>query len=310
MYNYVMNDQISDNFWTWYSNIKSYKSNQKVSFNKPLTILFALGKAYKGERWIDFKKEGEKLDDFLGTFSKFQTATSCLYPLWRLRNDNKNDLTFWITNPANLIETAAGDLTVTEARSKEFKAGFTDEFYNWLRSERWRCANLIDQIIENTFTPTYEEPILAELGILDAPLPQKVGEIITPKKTIERDPRFRDFILTAYDNRCAFCDLKVIMINKPVAMEAAHVKWKTYGGECASNNGLCLCPTHHTTLDLGVWTLDQDYRIVLSKNSMIDYKSDVFFSKFEGLSIRDKSLKRDFLPSLENLEWHQKNIFR
>lgn len=305
-----MNHDIPLKFWTWYKSLKSFKSNNKVSFNKPLTILFALASVYKGNRWIDFESDGDSLNNFLSTFSKFNTDTSCLYPLWRLRNDNKDDLIFWLTSPNDLEVNNSGDIKISEAKEKKFKAGFSEEFYTWLRAEPWRCMNFIEKIIDATFTETYEELILNELQLFDQPIPQKTGQLILPENKTTRDPNFRNIILTAFDNRCAFCDLKVLLSNKPIAMEAAHIKWKAYGGLCSSNNGLCLCPTHHTTLDLGVWTLDNDYRIVLSKDSLIDYRSDVFFSKFEGVSIKDKVMRKGFLPDQDNLKWHQDNIFR
>lgn len=299
-----------DGFWTWYARIKTFKSDGKASFNKPLTILYALAHSLKGERWIEYNKDRDQLEDFLSSYSKFTKRANCLHPLWRLSNDNDNSLTFWKTIPNDLVENISGDISQVEAKEKAFKAGFDQSFWNWLREEPWRASNIIEEIIERTFTPSLEEPILADLGIFDIQLPTKTGELIKPQPTFTRDPKFRTNVLAAFENRCCFCDLKVLLGNKPIAMEAAHIKWKASGGECSPNNSLCLCPTHHTTLDLGLWSLDKDYRIIISNSSIIDYKTDIFFSKFEGTSIKEKPMQKDFLPSLKNLEWHHENIFR
>lgn len=44
-------------------------------------------------------------------------------------------------------------------------------------------------------------------------------------------------------------------------MEAAHIRWKPRGGDCCETNGLALCPTHHYTLDRGLWSLDHNDEI-------------------------------------------------
>lgn len=305
-----MNEKMTNEFWAWYSRLKTFKNDGKASFNKPLTILYALAHSLKNKRWIDFNSDRQSLEDFLSTYSKFSKRPSCLHPLWRLKNDNDAELTFWSVLPNDLIENFSGDISPTEAKERSFKAGFGQHFYDWLRSDPWRASNLIGEIIERTFTPTLEESIIVDLGILDITLPLRTGELLTSKPTFIRDPKFRNNVLSAFEHRCCFCDLKVLLGNKPIAMEAAHIKWKASGGECSPDNGLCLCPTHHTTLDLGLWTLDEKYKILISKKSIIDYKTDVFFSKFEGSSILNKPMQKSFLPSIKNLEWHHENIFR
>ncbi len=57
-------------------------------------------------------------------------------------------------------------------------------------------------------------------------------------------------ILIAYGYRCAVCGFDVRLGATPIAMEASHIKWKSYNGPSEEVNGLCLCVMHHNYLTL------------------------------------------------------------
>ncbi|MQJ50532.1 HNH endonuclease, partial [Escherichia coli] len=52
-------------------------------------------------------------------------------------------------------------------------------------------------------------------------------------------------VLRAYNYECAICGFNMRHDNTSVALEAAHIKWKQYGGPCEIPNGLALCAIHH-----------------------------------------------------------------
>ncbi|PIP95053.1 MAG: hypothetical protein COW00_17840 [Bdellovibrio sp. CG12_big_fil_rev_8_21_14_0_65_39_13] len=126
----------------------------------------------------------------------------------------------------------------------------------------------------------------------------------------KRDPLFRKRVLAIYDNRCAFCHLKIKLNHNDLSMEAAHIMWKARGGPCTEQNGLSLCPTHHYTFDKGVWSLDPNYKIILSSSLLLDKRSDLFFEPFKGQAITDSILDDNFLPHQKFLKWHGENIFK
>lgn len=297
-----------DNFVKWYSNINKNKFGDSYSPHKPLTIIFALTKILKNERWIDFVSEGEQLKALIEHYNNRKSPPNCLQPLWRLCNDSKH-LPFWTASPS-LPLNAAGDINPGDARANNFKAGFSDEAYAWLEANKPIVQYLIGWIIEDNFSETLTEDILSDLG-LDQIQPQLVEpELVTTTITrIRRDPAFPIKIMQAYDYRCCVCHLKFHHKNRPFAMEAAHIKWKARGGECSVGNGLSLCPTHHYTFDKGVWTINMDYEFELNPEVIIDAKNDVYFKRFEGTSITTALLDPKYAPTRENIEWHRKNIF-
>lgn len=73
-------------------------------------------------------------------------------------------------------------------------------------------------------------------------------------------------------------------------------------------NGLSLNTLHHKAFDDAIFTIDTDYRIVLSKVAKEHYTSQVFydfFKKYEGKKI---TLPERFFPSKEMIEYHNSNL--
>ncbi|OFZ13379.1 MAG: hypothetical protein A2X86_16670 [Bdellovibrionales bacterium GWA2_49_15] len=298
-----------DLFLKWYGGINKNKFGDGYSPHKPITLLFALTKLLKNERWINYQIDRENLEALIGDYTNFKSKPNCLQPLWRLKNDSR-DLNIWATVPSDLKANKSGDISPTEARERNFQAGFSEEVFQWLGRNKALAQKLIDDIIDDNFPETLHAGLLEKLGVFDL-IPEIVGPgqfenlIATPK----RDPNFPKIILQLYDYRCCFCNLKLYFNHKPFPMEAAHIKWKARGGECSEQNGLSLCPTHHLAFDRGIWSLDDGHNIVLSSHAKMDTQNDIFFTPFLGKSITNFILDKKLLPTQENILWHRKNIF-
>lgn len=73
-------------------------------------------------------------------------------------------------------------------------------------------------------------------------------------------------------------------------------------------NGLCLAKTQDAAFDRHLITLDEDYRLVVSKNIRDFYDRDTIrdnFARYEGHAI---SLPERFLPRREFLEVHRERL--
>ena len=75
------------------------------------------------------------------------------------------------------------------------------------------------------------------------------------------------------------------------------------------HNGLCLAQTHHAAFDQGLFTFDEDLRLVLSK-SLKDYLPNHQLSKdfvaFEGQPLQ---LPERFAPKKKYFEHHRNEIY-
>ena len=74
-----------------------------------------------------------------------------------------------------------------------------------------------------------------------------------------RSPRFRAEVLSAYDNRCAMCEIQLDLI------EAAHLVPHSHpDGTDLINNGVALCALHHKSFDTSLVYIDEDYTIKIN----------------------------------------------
>ena len=118
---------------------------------------------------------------------------------------------------------------------------------------------------------------------------------------------FRNAVLSAYNQQCC-----ITKINIPSLLIASHIKpWSVSDPKTERTNpcnGLALNTLHHEAFDNGIFTIDTDYRILISKTAKERYSSDVFydfFGKYEGKRI---TLPERFLPSKEMIEYHNSRL--
>lgn len=291
----------------WYQGIRKHKKEGVFSPHKAITILIALSNIYKCKKLIEYNKDRNKIEEIITEIT--HKKSNCLYPLIRLVSDN-NSYNIWKTEPKVLPLNKSGDLNISDAINLDFKAGFSEEIYNFLSKNPTVLQKLIFDIIDDNFPSTLFDFLIHGLEIDQAPINSinsEIKQVVINKKA--RDPKFPQKILALYDNRCAFCQLKIFYRSKPISIEAAHIKWNAYGGECHETNGIALCPTHHFTLDKGVWTINHNFEIQLSPNALVDEKTDVQFKQFKGKSVLSNIINKRLKPDEKNIEWHLKNIF-
>ena len=305
-----MQDPIYERFIAWYESINQNKSGSVFSPHKPLAILWALAGVLKGKRFISYKQDREALEEMVWSQTNLKSRPNCLQPLWRLCNDSI-DIAVWTSLPRSPELNKSGDVPTGYAATNDFKAGFSDEFYTWLSHNKDVAQQLIMHIIDDNFADTLYGEILESLGMGDiSPIVVKNERIITTISKVKRNPNFPKLVMAAYDFRCCVCKLKLSLHNKPAPLEAAHIKWKAQGGECSIHNGLALCPTHHYTFDKGIWSIGANYEVLISDKVIIDSKNDTFFKPYIGKSVVETLMEEKHMPSLQNIEWHQKSIFK
>jgi len=118
---------------------------------------------------------------------------------------------------------------------------------------------------------------------------------------------FRQSILNAYGVRCCISG-----INVPCLLVASHIKpWSAFA-DCRLDprNGLCLSSLHDAAFDSGLITLDEEFRVVLSKRLKDHFPQPTLeqnFVPFEGREIRQPDKLAE--PNGEFMEYHREEIF-
>ena len=115
---------------------------------------------------------------------------------------------------------------------------------------------------------------------------------------------FRVVVTDAYQRRCSITGEKTLPV-----LEAAHIKPYAAEGPHSVNNGLLLKSDFHTLFDSGYITVDEDYRIDVSRRLHEDYGNGRDYYKYHGQKLLVLPEKTIDLPSKEYLRWHNENVF-
>ncbi len=138
---------------------------------------------------------------------------------------------------------------------------------------------------------------------------------ITRELTL-RNRSFRQAILEAYDYGCAFCGMKLCSPDTlSWEVEAAHIVPHSEKGKDDIWNGLALCHLHHWAFDTGWFTLQNDYKIVISPkvhNLPVTFGKMGEFNFIRFLSDNNKirlPKSKNMYPHINALKWHRVNRF-
>ena len=88
---------------------------------------------------------------------------------------------------------------------------------------------------------------------------------IIQMRKAQRDNSFRERVLDAYSNQCAFCNMQLELL------DGAHILPVTEANSTdETSNGVALCTLHHRAYDRGLVTFDTAYQIVVNDLRLVE----------------------------------------
>lgn len=277
------------------ADINIWRKGGQRAPHKPLLLLYVLAQYRQGHaRLFDYDTEVRaQLHDLLERFGPQRREYRPDMPFWRLRGDG-----FWELENAELCSTAGSKQPPRcELIGHKVAGGFDAEHYALVKQNKTLIDSLAQQILEAHFPESIQEELADEMGF-DIRLIRQ-----------QRDPKFRQQVLRAYNYRCAICGFDMRHDNASVALEAAHIKWKQLGGPCELPNGLALCAIHHKAFDKGSIGLDENMRVVVSEAVNGSGIVERLFWDFAGERIVLPQIKKNY-PEDRFIEWHRREVFK
>jgi putative restriction endonuclease len=121
-----------------------------------------------------------------------------------------------------------------------------------------------------------------------------------------REARFRLTVVPAYNYTCALTRYRLVTVDSGSIVEAAHIHQFADSRNNHPRNGIALCKNAHWMFDEGLWSLDDDYRVLIDSTSFDESGAD-------ELLLSPKANTRILLPADPNywpdkahLAWHRK----
>lgn len=133
-----------------------------------------------------------------------------------------------------------------------------------------------------------------------------VDELKDEDRIFVRNAAFRRNVVKLYDQRCAFCKVRVVSWDGVNVVDGAHIQPFSEFHNDLFVNGLALCKNHHWAFDWGWFGVDDEYRILIPwdrfmEEAAVESRGMMQF-KGEQIGLPRES---EFLPSLEGLRWHR-----
>lgn len=288
------NEQILKRF----RSLAVWNSGGQRAPHKPLLCLLAISKMLNGyERLLPFEIIEKTLCELLISFGPPRKVCHPEYPFWSLKNEKGKIWEFRSTPPIRL-ESDALPTRATLLRNQA-EGGFPADVFHAIMHDDELRSQIITSLLDSHFPETMHEDILQSLSL-------RTGK--ESAKSKERDPQFRDKILSAYEYRCAVCGFNVRLGHVVIALEAAHIKWHQAGGPDVHENGLSLCSLHHKLFDRGAFTVDSDHRALISERA---YGTDGFTEHLGRYHKKPliKPNRESYRPKGDFLNWHMHQVF-
>jgi putative restriction endonuclease len=231
------------------------------------------------------------------------------YPFFHLRREG-----FWHLKFRDTYQEGNRIKTTNKLKEKVEYAYLDDELFELLQDPLSRQF-LVDSLVSTWFADStklgnildvdleFDRLDRSELLNLDSTVK------ITLRRSIVRNSFFRKLVVREYDYRCAFCKLRIIRNPNQNIVDGAHIKPFFEFLDSKIDNGLSLCKNHHWAFDLGWFSIDDNYRILIAQDLDDDSPYTRAMKEFDREPIALPSNERYF-PRLESLQWHREHKFK
>lgn len=126
-------------------------------------------------------------------------------------------------------------------------------------------------------------------------------------KRTGRETRFRLDIVAAYNYTCALTGYRVTTISGATIVDAAHIHQFADSRNNNPRNGLALCKNAHWLFDNGLWSIDDEYRVIVASEAFDEaspYQKPLV--EFLGQHIHLPE-NHEIWPDPRHLHWHRKH---
>lgn len=221
-------------------------------------------------------------------------------------------LPFFHLHTSKLWTTHAADGSESTHRNETKTIVLTSNFFESVQSSDFReqAAYLL---ISNYFEPK-EQVALYEMAGLSPPDNVDLLDALAvtanqDAKAEGRTARFRVDVVAAYCHTCALTGYRVSTISGYSIVDAAHIHKFSRSQNDDPQNGLALCKNAHWLFDLGLWSVDENLRIIVAEKA---FEEDCpTQDTIKSMAGRRLILPQDeqMWPKASNLTWHREKCF-
>ena len=188
--------------------LKTWKRDGRRAPHKPLTLLWALGRARQGQpRLASYITDAHApIAHLLREYGRPQKALHPENPFWHLKSDGGGAL--WeVKENEPLVLPPGRSPTRRDLDTHGVSAGLSEAVYDRLRRDPVLLRETADRILFAHFPESLHDAIRDQVGLpRDAMTRGVMAREGDAAGRATRDPDFRHAVIRAYERRCAVCN--------------------------------------------------------------------------------------------------------
>lgn len=186
------------------------------------------------------------------------------------------------------------------------------DFATFVSNERNR-TNAMRVLIRDYFLPL-EQIALRELLNLPAdetdPMTPDGSHLVIEEATQQgREARFRLRVVAAYNYTCALTSYRLNTITGATVVDAAHIHQFADSRNNDLQNGLALSKTAHWSFDQGLWSLTDDYRVLVARDHFAESGPSEFLLGGYADRLLTIPTNPTAAPNPDYIRWHREKVF-
>lgn len=169
-------------------------------------------------------------------------------------------------------------------------------------------------LIDRYFEPAERLALREMVGLPAGESDDNRGAVLGAQQSEEerargRSARFRLDVVTAYQYTCALTGYRLTTVAAGSLVDAAHIHQFAKSGDDDITNGIALSKNAHWAFDAGLWSLADDYTVVVASDDFMEVCPDGRpLSDYHGKPIRLPADRRMW-PGPLHLAWHRRIKF-
>src|SRR3989338_4737481 len=200
----------------------------------------------------------------------------------------------------------------TLERRRAVATRFDEGFLACLSDEDFR-VQMRRVLIAKYFTDSAERVALYNLVGLRVP-PDEIAkadaQLYEAARECGREARFRLTVVPAYNYTCALTGYRLITVDARSLLDRAHTHQFADSRNNHPQNGIDLCKNAHWMFDQGLWSLTDDYRVIVATSRFHESGTEtLLLGRMAGRRVLVPS-NRHYWPDRTHLAWHRKHKFR
>jgi putative restriction endonuclease len=164
------------------------------------------------------------------------------------------------------------------------------------------------------YFPADERVALCSLLDLPVPSEDEIAAASMHRSPAEaqlsgREARFRLNVVALYSYTCALTGYRLMTIDSGTIVDAAHIHQFADSRNNDTRNGIALCKNAHWLFDHGLWSIADDYTVLVAQGRFVEDSPDQkALADYHGRALRLPSNPAQH-PDPAHLEWHRRKRF-